>query len=72
MDKFLGAVESDKEVFDLAKKYYQEYSYEFTQEGTLQFPIPDFSIEDFEERLYFRIEEIMAMIIKYAKQLAQK
>ncbi|EAR85326.2 DnaK protein (macronuclear) [Tetrahymena thermophila SB210] len=73
LDKFLGALESDQEVFEVAKKYYEEYALSIDPERkTVLFELKKFQLSDPEEILILSIEEVVGMILLSAKRYAEK
>lgn len=73
IDKFLGALEEHKEVFEVSKKFYEEYLISFDESrGTVLFQLENYVLEEDSENIILRVEEVMAMIIKQVKFLAEK
>lgn len=73
IDKFLGALEDHKEVFETSKKYFEEYLISFDESrGTVLFQLDNYVLEEESENIVLRVEEVLAMIIKQVKFLAEK
>lgn len=69
----MGALESDKEVFEIAKKYYEEYALSFDLDReTVIFELKKFALNDPEEIIKLSIEEVVGMILHSAKRYAEK
>lgn len=69
----MGALESDKEVFEVSKKNYEEYALSFDLDRqTVLFELKKFALNDPEEILTLSIEEVVGMILLSAKRYAEK
>ncbi|EGR34515.1 hypothetical protein IMG5_009240 [Ichthyophthirius multifiliis] len=72
LNKFLGALENDRETFETAKQYYEEYLISIDSERhTVLFELQKFYLNDPEEKIILSVEEVVAMILKTAKKNAE-
>lgn len=70
----MGAIEENKEVFEVSKEFYDEYMLSFDENrGTVQFELKNFNFDSEDEgTIVLKVEEVMAMILRYAKMLSEK
>lgn len=69
----MGVLDSNEKVFEISKKYYDAYINELDPDrSTVQFTLKNFYIKDPEEIITLSVEEVMAMILAYAKMLATR
>ncbi|EGR32714.1 hypothetical protein IMG5_073090 [Ichthyophthirius multifiliis] len=73
LTKFLGALKNDQQVFEISKKYYEEYIYQLDPiHGTVIFELEKFKLNKANEKILLRVEEITGMILKSAKKYAEQ
>lgn len=79
VNKYLGALESDTQLFETSREYFEDFVFSFDPEKkTVRFNLTDFQYEEDtlndgekqQDFLTLSVEDVTAQILRYAKKIS--